>query len=221
MLFLSSGELPQLLSTYGYWLVAAAVALESMGIPVPGETTLIAAAVLAGAGNRHSIWPVIAAAAGGAILGDNIGFWVGRWAGIWLLLRYGRCLRLTERRIKLGRYLFRRHGGKVVFFGRFVAVLRTFAAFLAGANDMPWPRFLLCNATGGIAWAAIYGLGAYFLGEEASRLTEPAAIALGVVAAIVIIAAAVFLHRHEARLAVEAEKALPGPLRKAGTGKPG
>jgi len=93
---------------------------------------------------------VIAAAASGAILGDNLGFWIGREGGYRLLRRYGRYIRLEERRLKLGQYLFMRHGGKVVFFGRFVAVLRAWAAFLAGTNRMRWPRFLLFNAAGGI-----------------------------------------------------------------------
>src|SRR5712692_6712168 len=113
---------------------------------------------------------VIVAAASGAILGDNLGYWVGREAGYRLLRRYGRYIRLEERRLKLGQYLFRRHGGKVVFFGRFVAVLRTWAAFLAGTNRMPWNRFLVFNAAGGILWATLYGLGGYTLGKEVHRL---------------------------------------------------
>lgn len=103
-----------------------------MGIPLPGETTLIAAAVVAGTTHVLGIWFVIAAAAGGAILGDNVGFWVGREFGYWLLLRYGRYVRLTERRIKLGQYLFDRYGGEVVFFGRFVASCGRWRRFSPG-----------------------------------------------------------------------------------------
>src|SRR5216683_937487 len=93
-----------------------------------------------------------------------------------LLRRYGRYLHLNESRLKVGLYLFRKHGGKVVFFGRFVAVLRAWAAFLAGTNRMPWPRFLLFNALGGISWATIYGLGGYLLGDNINRLTGPVGI---------------------------------------------
>ncbi|AGK59744.1 hypothetical protein HYPDE_40378 [Hyphomicrobium denitrificans 1NES1] len=210
---MSHGELPHLISTYGYWVVIGIVGLESMGIPVPGETTLIAASLYAGTTHHLNIWFVIAAAAAGAILGDNIGFWVGREVGYRLLLRYGRYVRLNERRIKLGQYLFQRHGGKVVFFGRFVAVLRALAAFLAGANRMNWPRFLVFNAGGGILWATLYGVGAYYLGQTVEHLAKPIGIAVGVIAAIVILVSLVLLRRHEAQLEDEAERALPGPLR--------
>src|SRR5579875_484024 len=125
-----------LLSTYGYWAVLIFVAIESTGIPFPGETMLLAAAIYAGTTHHLQIWFVIAAAAAGAILGDNLGFWVGREGGFRLLRRFGRRVGLNERKLKLGMYLFRRHGGKVVFFGRFVAVLRAWAAFLAGTNCM-------------------------------------------------------------------------------------
>ena len=98
----------------------------------------------------------------GAIIGDNIGFVIGAWGGLRLLRRYGRYVRIDERRIKLGQYLFLRHGGKVVFFGRFTAVLRTYAAFLAGTLHMDWKRFLFFNASGGIIWSLVFGLGAYW-----------------------------------------------------------
>src|SRR5205823_5854523 len=139
-------------------------------------------------------------AASGAILGDNLGFWIGREGGYRLLRRYGRYIRLEERRLKLGQYLFMRHGGKVVFFGRFVAVLRTFAAFLAGTNRMPWPRFLFFNATGGIGWATLYGLGGYFLGDTMHRLTGTIGTTTIVLAAILSIGFLLFLRRHAERL---------------------
>ena len=123
---------------------------------------------------------MIAAAAGGAILGDNVGFWIGREFGFWLLVRYGECVGLTDRRIKLGQYLFLHHGGEIVFFGRFVAILRAVAAILAGANCMSWPSFRVFNGSGGIVWAMFYGLGAYYLGKEIEQFANPVAIALGV-----------------------------------------
>src|SRR6266498_2085421 len=154
------------LATYGYWAVLVFIAIESTGIPFPGESMLILAAIYAGTTHNLSIPWVITAAATGAILGDNLGFWVGREGGYRLLRRYGHYIRLDERKLKLGQYLFMKHGGKVVFFGRFVAVLRAWAAFLAGTNRMRWPAFLVFNALGGILWAFIYGSGAYFLGRN-------------------------------------------------------
>ncbi len=147
--FLTHGDIPRLLSTYGYGAVAGITALESAGLPLPGETTLVAAAIVAGTTHTLNIWIVVAAAAGGAIIGDNVGFLIGRRIGYWLLTRYGRYLRISDTHIKVGQYLFIRHGGKVVFFGRFVALLRALAALLAGTNQMTWPRFLAFNAAGG------------------------------------------------------------------------
>ncbi len=119
---------------------------------------------------------------------------------------------MDERKLKLGIYLFRRHGGKVVFFGRFVAVLRAWAAFLAGASRMPWTRFLLFNAAGGILWATLYGYGGYALGNNIHRLTGPVGIATVMLAILAIIIVFVVLRRNEGRLEEEAERALPGPL---------
>ena len=135
-----------LLASYGYGAVVLFVTLESTGIPFPGETMLLVAAIAAGTTHQLSIGWVIVAAASGAILGDNLGFWIGREAGFRIVRSSGRFVRLDERKLKLGHYLFLKHGGKVVFFGRFVTVLRTWAAFLAGTNQMLWPRFLLFNA---------------------------------------------------------------------------
>src|SRR5207248_7578808 len=212
MIHVATSDLLHLLNTYGYWAVLVFVAIESTGIPFPGETMLLIAAIYAGTTHRLSIPLVIGAAASGAIIGDNIGFWIGREGGYRLLRRYGRYIRLEERRLKLGQYLFLKHGGKVVFFGRFVAVLRAFAAFLAGTNRMPWPRFLLFNATGGIVRATPFGLGGYFLGENIHRLTGPIGISSIVLAVIFIIAFLLFLRRNEQRLEDEAERALPGSL---------
>lgn len=155
---------------------------------------------------------MIAAASAGAIVGDSVGFWLGREFGLWLLLRFGRYVRITERRIRLGQYLFRRHGGKMVFFGRFIALLRALAAFLAGTNRMSWPRFLLFNAAGGIVWSSLYGGGAYLFGSRIEHLLGPLGVALGVLALGAAVAGAMFLRRHEERLADEAERAMPGPL---------
>lgn len=209
-----SPEHHHLLAHAGYSAVFVAVAIESIGIPFPGETTLIAAAIYAGTTHNLHLGLLIAAAAAGAILGDNVGFWLGREFGFRLLLRYGPKIGLHERRIRLGQYLFLKYGGAVVFFGRFIALLRALAAFLAGTNRMTWPRFLVFNAAGGIVWSALYGGGAYALGSNIHRLAGPIGAGVGVVALAVIVAALVFLRRNEKRLEDEAERALPGPIRK-------
>jgi membrane protein DedA with SNARE-associated domain len=159
------------IATYGYWGIAGIVGLESMGIPLPGETILIAAA-WAGITHQLRLELVIAAAAAGAIVGDFIGFQIGRQIGCPFLLRYGPHIGLTEPRLKLAQYFFRRHGGKVVFFGRFVAVLRTLAAISAGINQMSWWRFLLFNALGGITWATVFGVLAYLFGTSISGIAD-------------------------------------------------
>jgi len=205
-------DLPHLLSTYGYWVVGGIITLESMGLPLPGEATLIAAAIYAGSTQQLNIWLVIAAAAIGAILGDNIGYSVGREIGYRLLLRYGHYLQLTDARIKLGQYLFSRHGGKIVFLGRFVVLLRALAAFLAGVNRMSWPRFLLCNAAGAMLWAALYGGAAYYFGHTLEHVTKLAAFGLTAVAVIAVVISLIVARRRETELEEIAERALPGPL---------
>jgi membrane protein DedA with SNARE-associated domain len=205
--------LHQFLGEYGYWALALLIGLESMGIPLPGETILVMASLHAGH-RGESIVPVIAAAVAGAIIGDNVGYYFGRELGFRFLLRFGRYVGITDGRIKLGQYLFMRHGAKVVFFGRFFAILRCLAAFLAGVNQLSWPRFLVANAAGAIVWATIFGLGAYFFGRHFTHVIGPLSLAAFALGAIVVIGAALYLRRHEAALTAEAERALPGPVRR-------
>jgi len=205
-------NLPALVASHGYWLVAAVVALESMGLPLPGETTLVMAAVYGGKTHELNIALVIAAAAAGAIVGDLIGFAVGRYYGYRLLLRFGPQLRITVRHIKLGHFLFERHGGKVVFFGRFIAVLRALAALLAGTNGMAWRRFVFFNATGGVLWASVFGLSAYWLGEKLDAFAGPFRVVALAGAGMAVVAGMAFVRRHQAALEEEAERAWPGPL---------
>jgi membrane protein DedA with SNARE-associated domain len=212
MLTLATSFIDDFLGRFGYAAVFAFVGIESLGIPFPGETMLISAALYAGATHNLSIAGVVVAAAAGAIIGDNIGFGIGHWGGYRLLLRYGKYLRLHPARIKLARYLFLRHGAKVVFFGRFISVLRTYAAFLAGSARMPWPRFLTFNALGGIVWATGYGVGAYYAADRITKLSGPVDIVLAGVAVVVIVALFVILRHQEATLSAAAEEALPGPL---------
>jgi len=214
MFNIAVNDLQHFLATYGYFAVFVFVAIESIGIPFPGETMLLFASIFAGKTHQLSIVLIILAATLGAIFGDNIGFWIGREGGYRVLRRYGRYIGYNERKLKVGIYLFREHGGKVVFFGRFVAVLRAWAAFLAGVNRMPWSRFLLYNALGGFVWATLYGLGGYFLGEQIHRLTGPVGIISIVLAVLILIAVAIFVWRNEMQLEERAEKALPGPVEK-------
>ena len=207
-----SGEIDHLLSTYGYAAVFLIVGAESIGIPLPGETTLTLAAVYAGATHHLNIAGVIAAAAAGAIIGDNVGYVLGRLGGYPLLRRYGHYVRVNEHRLKIGRYLFDRHGGKVVFFGRFVSILRTYAAFLAGTMKMEWRRFLLFNAAGGIVWALVFGLGFYYFGSILSALQAPVDIAIGVTAVLVAAGGFLFVRQREEHLGAAAERAYPGSL---------
>ncbi len=211
-MFLPDVEVHHLLATYGPLALALIVGLESMGLPLPGETALIAAAIWASS-HGHSVVPVVVAAAAGAIIGDNIGYLIGREFGFRLLRRFGPKFGLTDGRIKLGQYLFMRHGGKVVFFGRFVAVLRALAAFLAGVNQMPWHTFLFANAAGAVLWASLVGGGAFTLGKGIQNVEGPIGVIGLCLAVRAVLAGAWFLRRHEADLQAEAERALPGPLR--------
>lgn len=202
-----------LIHVYGLLTVAVIVGLECVGIPLPGETALLAAAIYAGTRHDLNINAVIVTAAGAAIVGRMLGYVIGDKFGYWLLLRYGNYVRMTKSRIKLGQYLFWRHGGKIVFLAQFVPVLRTFAGIFAGANVMPWRDFLLANAVGSVVWAASYGYAAYWLGRGFERLEGPLVIFFVIVTVIAFIAGGMFVHRHEAQLAAEAERAMPGPLR--------
>lgn len=201
-----------LLTQYGYVAVFVLVGLESLGIPLPGETILITAGIYAGTTHKLSVWLIFAVAAAGAILGDNVGFWIGDKGGYRLLRRYGHYIRADEAKIKVGRYIFDRHGPKVVFFGRFVSVLRTYAAFLAGTLKMHWRKFLPYNALGGIVWAAIYAFGAYALGNSINKASKPVDIGVGLAAAAVVITTIVIVRRQAGKLTKKAEAAYPGPL---------
>ena len=205
-------SISNLIASSGYWAVFLLVGAESLGIPLPGETALITAGIYAGHTHRLSPWLIFAVAAAAAIIGDNIGYWIGDKGGYRLARRYGHRVRLDEQKLKIARYLFDRHGAKVVFFGRFVSVLRTYAAFLAGTSKMRWRRFLPANAAGGILWAAIYTAAAYLAGNtlrQVSGILDWVLLGVAVVAIVAVLA----LVRHQAgRLAVRAEAAYPGPL---------
>jgi membrane protein DedA with SNARE-associated domain len=166
----------------GYAAVAVFVGMEASGIPVPGETALIGAAVLASQG-KLSIELVIAIAAVSAIVGDNIGYFLGRRYGRRLMERPGRTKERRQVALERGEHLFDRHGAKAVFLGRWIALLRIWAAWLAGIAGMRWRSFLFWNALGGIGWALFFGLLGYWGGEATAhlvaRLGVGAAIAVG------------------------------------------
>jgi membrane protein DedA with SNARE-associated domain len=202
-----------LLHDYGLVTVAVIIGLECVGIPLPGETALLGAAIYAGTRHDLNIAAVILTAAAAAIAGRMIGYVIGREYGYWLLLRYGNYVRMTQSRIKLGQYLFLRHGGKIVFFAQFVPVLRTFAGIFAGANMMPWRDFLIANVIGSLVWAVLYGYAAYALGREFVRLEGPIVIVILLITVVGFIIGGIFVSRHEAQLTAEAERAMPGPLK--------
>jgi membrane protein DedA with SNARE-associated domain len=210
--FLSTHTIDSWLESYGYLVVFLLVMLESIGVPVPGETALIGAALYAGSTHKLEIWGVIGVAIAGAIIGDNIGFSIGRYGGAKLLLRHGHKIRLDEGRLKIGIWLFRRHGGKVVFWGRFVSILRTYAAFLAGTNQMAWGRFLVFNAAGAVVWATAFGVAYYVFGSALEKLSTTIDITLGVAGVVGLVAFLVWSKRKEDELLERAEREVPGSV---------
>jgi membrane-associated protein len=192
--------------TIGYPLVFVLIAIETMGIPVPGETALVTASIVASRG-RLDIEVVIALAAAAAILGDNVGFAIGRKLGRRLLTAPGPLLHHRRRVIAVGEPFFDRHGPKAVFLGRWVTGLRITAAWMAGVTRMSWPTFLFWNALGGIAWATSIGLLAYFVGHSAEKIIHIAG--LGGAGAVVLGGFALWLvlrvRRRRAEDLVEAE----------------
>jgi membrane-associated protein len=181
----------------GYAAVFALIAVETMGIPVPGETALIGAALLAHDGQMDIVW-LVALAAAAAIIGDNVGFAIGRKGGRKLFARPGPFHHHRMKVLEHGEPFFARHGPKAVFLGRWVSGLRIASAWLAGMNKMDWPTFLFWNALGGIAWAASIGLGVYFLGHVAEQVISTAGPAAAVAGVLALVAFLVWRHRRAA-----------------------
>jgi len=179
--------LVNLFARYGYAVVFLGVFLENAGLPVPGETALLAGAALAKFGDLSLPW-VIVTAIGGATLGDNLGFLIGRWGGRALAERHGRKVGLTERRLKEFDRFFERHGAKTVFIARFVTGLRVFGAVLAGSSGLRWRKFLFYNATGAVAWSSAVAAAGYALAYSWATLERwigrSGVIALIIVAAL-------------------------------------
>ena len=202
------------IASWGYIAVFGVIALEGFGLFfLPGETTLIAAAIFAGSTGKLSIVLVLLAAFCGAVVGDNFSFWMGRQFGFPLLRRHGHYIGLREKRLKFVQYLFLRYGRPIVFVGRFVILLRAWEAFMAGADAMPWRRFAPTNASAILTWAGIWGGGAWWIGKASTSVLRGVGIAIFLVVAAILIAGGVYFHRHEDELETRAEEALPGPLR--------
>jgi len=205
---LDQAYIVHVVSTYGYWAIFFVVSLESAGVPLPGETMLVGAAIYAGQTGGLAIERVILAAAAGAIVGDNIGYWVGREYGRGLLERHGRLIGVTPQKLRLGQYLFKRWGGWIVFVGRFIAMLRVLAALLAGVNRLEPKRFFVFNAAGGLLWAHVFGLGGYYLTSAFKRIEGPFAFAAFVLVLLGMIHLSQYLKANEKRLTAEAEAML-------------
>jgi len=173
-----------LLNDYGLLLLFAVVALESFGVPLPGEAALVAAGILAGRGH-FALVTVVAVAAAAAIVGDNVGYWLGRYGGRKLLARWELTERYAAKALPPSERFFRKHGAKTVFFGRFIALLRVTAAWLAGISHMTWWRFFAWNAAGGIVWAAAVSLLAYWAGKAVAEAVSHYGL-YGVVAAVIL-----------------------------------
>jgi membrane protein DedA with SNARE-associated domain len=186
---------------HGLPLLFLVVMVESFGVPLPGETALILFGVLASQGH-YNIAVVIAVAAAGAIIGDNLGYWIiGRWGGRALFRRWGWLRRYSDRVLPRAEELMAKHGGKTVFFGRFITVLRYTAAWVAGLGRMHWATFLFWNAAGGIAWATLVGLVAYYGGQSAAdAIARYGIYAFGVIAVVLIL---VFLVSHFGKRRIE------------------
>lgn len=178
------------LEHYGLWFLFAIIALESAGAWLPGETALIVAAVAASQ-HKFNIVEVIVVASAAAIVGDNVGYWLGRQGGRRLLYRWAWLARMSDRVLPPAERFYARHGGKTVFLGRFFAGLRVTAAWTAGISRMPWWRFFFWNATGGIVWAAGVSLIVFYLGRGVADAVERyglygavAAVSLGILALV-------------------------------------
>ena len=175
------------ITDHGLPLLFLVVMIESFGIPLPGETALIAFAVLASEGH-YSIASVIAVAAAGAIVGDNLGYWlIGRVGGRALFRRWGWLSKYSDRVLPRAESLMARYGGAAVFFGRFVAILRYTIAWVAGLSRMPWWRFLFWNAAGAVCWATAVGLTAYYGGKAVADAIAHYGLYAGIVIAVAIV----------------------------------
>jgi membrane protein DedA with SNARE-associated domain len=197
-----------LIDTYVYVAVFVVVTIGCAVIPLPSVAILVATAAYAGSAHQLNIWIIITVASVAAILGNLIGYWLGSRSGTHVLERYGPRLGLTERRLRLGQYVFNRYAGWAILFGRFVGPMRAWMGILAGLNGMPRALFVRFSIIGGIVWALVWGLGAYLVGDNDHNVSLPGGL---ITWAILAIAMYIFLRRTLKRLIAEAEADMASP----------
>jgi membrane protein DedA with SNARE-associated domain len=186
--FLSLETIQEIARQYGYWAVFLGIALESIGIPLPGETITIVGGFLGGSGELN-YWLVLASAIAGTVLGGICGYAIGKLGGWALLLRVGGFFRVSEEQLTEVKQQFSENAGRAVFFGRFVAFLRIFASPMAGIAEMPFPQFMLYNFAGGTVWASVMVTLSFFFGRIVPLEQLLAWIAkLGIVALLIVVA---------------------------------
>ncbi|MFO1091408.1 MAG: DedA family protein [Hyphomicrobiales bacterium] len=203
--------LHDLIAQFGLPLLFLLVMAESAGLPVPGETALVTAAIYGGSTGRLSLVAIVATAAAAAIVGDNLGYLAGHHYGRVLVERHGERIGITPSRWRLARYLVGRYGFIAVFVGRFVAILRALSGVVAGAAGMPWWEFFIANATGGIVWASFYGLAAHSFGAALLHLSHAELAFIAGSVFIVTVVSTRFIAKRSAQWQVEADRLYSGP----------
>jgi membrane protein DedA with SNARE-associated domain len=178
--------------SYGYWAIFFGILLENLGIPVPGETVTLVGGFLAGS-DELNFWLVLGDAIMGAVIGGTCGYWVGRVSGWPFLVKVGSIFRISEVRLLSIKEQFTQNGAKAVFFGRFLALLRVFAAPLAGIAEMPFGKFFLYNLLGAVAWASLMVTGAFFAGKIISLEQLVGWVSKFAIAALLILAGLIFV----------------------------
>ena len=196
----------QLLHQYGYVAIFVIIALENVGLPLPGETILVTSAIFAAETHELNVFAIVGVAIAACIGGSLAGFAIGRYGEQHFLHKIGPHIHVTEADLRLGAYLFRHYGAAVVLVARYVAVLRSLASLLAGANRMDPRRFAICTSLGAAAWAATYGFGAYALGRRLAELSSRAAVPVIGIVVVLVIAALWFVHHNRRRLQREADR---------------
>ncbi|HEY5070510.1 MAG TPA: DedA family protein [Caulobacteraceae bacterium] len=202
---MTPAQVSTLVAHYGYLATFTAILLASAGVPLPAGELLIAAAVYAAHTHRLSLGVLVAVGSFGAIIGGGLGYAIGRAVAAATLRRYGRFVGLGAARLRLGQYLFLVHGGKIVFFLRFIALLGPFGGVLAGTNRMRTTRFMAFNTLGAVAWTVIFAVGGYLFGTFFEAVGRPLGIAAVVLAIILVLGLVFYIHRREADLQAKAD----------------
>jgi membrane protein DedA with SNARE-associated domain len=190
--FVSLENIQEIAHNYGYWAIFFGILLENLGLPLPGETVTLVGGFLAGS-NELNYWLVLSDAAVGAAIGGTCGYWIGRFGGWSILKRLGSIFRIPEERLYRIKQQFSENAAKGVFFGRFLALLRVFAAPLAGISEMPFGKFFIFNLAGAAAWATVMVTLAFFAGKVISLeqlvawVSKFTLFALFILAAVIVI----------------------------------